>query len=241
MNANDFRELALGFDDTEESAHLGAPDFRVGGRIFATLAHEHLGFGNLMLSLELQQLLIAEAPEVFLPVSGGWGRQGITHIHLAEATPEQLLKGLHLAWKLRVQKNDKSRTKGRSATKLISKGIAELGDLREEALARMRSLILEADPEMTEERKWVKPSNPASVPVWSHNGIVCTGETYKDKVKLTFAKGASIPDPSGLFNSSLEGNTRRAIDIHEGEEVDAGAFKALVMAAVAQNAKKTKA
>ena len=129
-----------------------------------------------MLSPDLQQLLIAEAPDVFLPVSGGWGRQGITHIRLAEATPEQLLKGLQLAWNLRVQKNDKSRTKGRSAMKPISKGIAELGDWREETLARMRTLILDADPEMTEERKWKKPSNPAGVPVWSHDGIVCTGE-----------------------------------------------------------------
>jgi hypothetical protein len=110
MNANDFRELAVGFDDAEESAHMGAADFRVGGRIFATLAHEHLGFGNLMLSAELQQRLIAEAPEVFLPVAGGWGRRGATHIRLAEATPQQLLKGLELAWSLRVQKNDRSRT-----------------------------------------------------------------------------------------------------------------------------------
>ena len=239
MNASDFRELALGFDDTEESAHMGAADFRVGGRIFATLAHEHLGFANLMLSPELQQSLIAEAPEVFLPVSGGWGRQGITHIRLAEATPEQLLKGLQLAWNLRVQKNGKSRTKARPATKPISKGIAEVGDWREATLARMRALILEADPEMTEKRKWKKPSNPAGVPTFSHNGLVCTAETYKDKVKLTFAKGASIPDPSGLFNSSLEGNARRAIDIHEGEEVDADEFKALVLAAVGQNGKKT--
>ncbi len=110
MTANDFRELALGFDDAEESAHMGAADFRVGGRIFATLAHEHLGFGNLMLSPELQQSLIAEAPDVFLPVAGGWGRMGATHIRLAEATPEQLLKGLQVAWSLRVQKNEKSRT-----------------------------------------------------------------------------------------------------------------------------------
>ena len=108
-------------------------------------------------------------------------------------------------------------------------------DWREETLARMRALILEADPEMVEERKWKKPSNPMGVPVWSHNGMVCTGETYKKAVKLTFARGASIPDPSGLFNSSLEGGTRRAIDIHEGEEVDARAFKALVKAAVAEN------
>ena len=105
----------------------------------------------------------------------------------------------------------------------------------------MRELILEADPEMTEERKWKKPSNAMrGVPVWSHNGIVCTGETYKKAVKLTFAQGASIPDPSGLFNSSLEGSTRRAIDIHEGEEVDAGAFNALVKAAVAHNGAKSK-
>jgi hypothetical protein len=100
----------------------------------------------------------------------------------------------------------------------------------------MRALILEADPGMTEERKWRKPSNGmAGVPVWSHNGIVCTGETYTKVVKLTFARGASLPDPSRLFNSSLEGNTRRAIDIHEGEKVEARAFKALVKAAVAQN------
>jgi hypothetical protein len=106
----------------------------------------------------------------------------------------------------------------------------------EETLARMRALILEADPEMTEERKWRKPSNGmAGVPVWSHNGIVCTGEKYTKVVKLTFARGASIPDPSRLFNSSLDGNMRRAIDIHEGEKVDARAFKALVKAAVARN------
>jgi hypothetical protein len=112
----------------------------------------------------------------------------------------------------------------------------DLGDWREDTLARMRALILEADPEMIEERKWRKPSNAmAGVPVWSHNGIVCTGETYTKAVKLTFARGAGIPDPSRLFNSSLEGNTRRAIDIHEGEKVDAAAFKALVKAAVARN------
>ena len=111
----------------------------------------------------------------------------------------------------------------------------DVGDWRGETLARMRALILEADPEMVEERKWAKASNPSGVPVWSHGGIVCTGETYKSSVKLTFARGASLPDPSHLFNSSLEGNTRRAIDIHEGEKVDARAFKALVKAAVAQN------
>ncbi len=110
------------------------------------------------------------------------------------------------------------------------------GDWREETLARTRLLILEADPEMIEERKWKKPSNAmAGVPVWSHSGIVCTGETYAKVVKLTFARGASLPDSSHLFNSSLEGNTRRAIDIREGVEVDAKAFKALVKAAVALN------
>ena len=114
------------------------------------------------------------------------------------------------------------------------------GDWREETLARMRALILEADPEMVEERKWKKPSNPLGVPVWSHDGIVCTGETYAKSVKLTFARGAAIPDPSGLFNASLEAGTRRAIDIREGETVDADAFRALVKAAVAENAPPAK-
>ena len=109
MTIDDFRRLALSLEGAEEGSHMGSPDFRVGGRIFATLAHEHLGFGNLMLSPELQQSLIAEAPGVFLAVSGGWGRQGATHIRLAEATPEQLLKGLQLAWNLRVQKNEKTK------------------------------------------------------------------------------------------------------------------------------------
>ena len=110
MNANDFRELALGFDDAEEGAHMGAADFRVGGRIFATLATQHLGYGNLMLSPALQQALIAEAPDVFLPIPGGWGRMGCTHIRLADASAEQMLKGLQLAWSLRVEKNGKSRS-----------------------------------------------------------------------------------------------------------------------------------
>jgi hypothetical protein len=117
----------------------------------------------------------------------------------------------------------------------IDQRIRDLGGWRGETLARMRALILEADPGMTEECKWVKPTNPLGVPVWSHDGIVCTGEAYTKAVKLTFARGASIPDPSHLFNASLGGNTRRAIDIHEGEKVDARAFKALVKAAVAQN------
>ncbi|RKH72499.1 DUF1801 domain-containing protein [Corallococcus aberystwythensis] len=118
---------------------------------------------------------------------------------------------------------------GAAASKLIDQRILDLGDWRGETLARMRALILEADPEMTEEWKWM------GTPVWSHGGIVCTGESYKKAVKLTFMKGASVPDPKGLFNSSLEGNTRRAIDIAEGEKVDARAFKALVKAAVALN------
>jgi len=118
--------------------------------------------------------------------------------------------------------------------------IEELRDWRGELLSRIRALIEQADPEMIEERKWRKPSNEMGVPVWSHNGIVCTGEMYAKVVKLTFARGASIPDPSGLFNSSLEGSTRRAIDIHEGEKLNARAFKALVKAAVAHNGQPAK-
>lgn len=122
------------------------------------------------------------------------------------------------------------------ASRLIDQRTRDLGDWRGETLARMRTLIMEADPEMIEERKWRKASNAmAGVPVWSHNGIVCTGERYAKVVKLTFARGASLPDPSRLFNSSLEGNMRRAIDIHEGEKVNAAAFKALVRAAVTLN------
>ncbi len=123
---------------------------------------------------------------------------------------------------------------GQSASERIDKRIAELGDWRGETLSRMRKLIKEADPDVVEEVKWVKPTNPGT-PTWSHDGIICTGETYKSVVKLTFAKGASLKDPAKLFNSSLGGNTRRAIDIHEGEKVDAGAFKALIRAAVALN------
>ena len=113
--------------------------------------------------------------------------------------------------------------------------IAALADWRGAVLARVRRLIKEADPHVVEEVKWRKPSNPGGVPTWSHAGIICTGETYKDKVKLTFAKGASLGDPAGLFNASLDAGTRRAIDIREGEEVDAGAFKALIGEAIAIN------
>ena len=117
-----------------------------------------------------------------------------------------------------------------SASDLISERIAELGDWRGKTLVRMRKLIREADPDVVEEWKWM------GTPVWSHDGILCTGESYKDKVKLTFAKGASLRDPARLFNASLDGNTRRAIDLHEGQEVDEAALKALVRAAVALNA-----
>jgi hypothetical protein len=113
-------------------------------------------------------------------------------------------------------------------------------DWREDTLRTVRTLIEEADPEVVEEVKWVKPSNPAGVPTWSHDGIICTGETYKDKVKLTFARGASVADPAGLFNASLDAGTRRAIDIREGEELDARAFKALIRAAVDLNASSAK-
>jgi hypothetical protein len=125
-------------------------------------------------------------------------------------------------------------SQAQSASDLISKRIAELGDWRGEILGRMRKLIKEADPDVVEEWKWVKATNPGT-PVWSHDGIICTGESYKSAVKLTFAKGASLQDPARLFNSSLDGAVRRAIDIHEGERVDASAFKALVRQAVALN------
>ena len=121
-----------------------------------------------------------------------------------------------------------------SPSQLIDTRIKELSDWRGETLARVRALIKQADPEVVEEWKWVKPTNPGT-PVWSHAGMICTGETYKNVVKMTFAKGASLEDPSGLFNSSLEGNTRRAIDFHEGDKIDEKALKALIRAAVVLN------
>jgi hypothetical protein len=127
-----------------------------------------------------------------------------------------------------------------SPPQLIDARIKALGDWRGKTLARARAIIKAADPEMVEEVKWRKPSNPLGVAVWEHAGIVCTGETYKDKVKLTFARGAALEDPSGLFNSSLDGNMRRAIDFHEGGTIDAKALKALVRAAVALNKAKAK-
>jgi hypothetical protein len=126
-------------------------------------------------------------------------------------------------------------TSAESSSKRIDGGIDNPGDWRGELLSRLRALVMEADPEMTEERKWRKPSNPAGVPTWSHNGLVCTGETYKSVVKMTFARGATLADPTGLFNSSLEGNTRRAIDFREGDKVDEESLKALIRAAVALN------
>jgi hypothetical protein len=129
------------------------------------------------------------------------------------------------------ERDSMAESSGDSPSQLIDARIAELGDWRGETLARVRELIKQADPEVVEEWKWKNP-------VWSHDGIVCTGETYKDKVKMTFAKGASLEDPVGLFNSSLEGNTRRAIDVHEGEEIDAEALKALIRAAVDLNSSK---
>lgn len=122
-----------------------------------------------------------------------------------------------------------------SASRLIDQRIAESGDWRGEMLSRLRSLIKQACPEVAEEVKWRKPSNPMGVPVWSHDGILCTGETYTAVVKMTFAKGASLQDPSGLFNSSLDGNVRRAIDFREGDEIDTTALKALLREAVAYN------
>ena len=123
-----------------------------------------------------------------------------------------------------------------SESQLIDAKIAALGDWRGEVFTRIRKLIKDANPDVIEEIKWRKPNNPSGVPVWSHAGIICTGETYRDKVKLTFAKGASLKDPSRLFNSSLDGNTRRAIDLREDDRIDEAAFKALIRDAVALNA-----
>jgi len=164
---------------------------------------------------EAKPIKVRKGEKVAVVLSGGNPR-------IAKAdgdAPVQVLAGMR----------SHERATGKPASRLIDQRIRDLGGWRGETLARMRALILEADPEMTEEWKWM------GTPVWSHHGIVCTGEAYTKVVKLTFARGARIPDPSRLFNSSLEGNTRRAIDIHEGEKVDAGAFKALVKAAVAQN------
>jgi hypothetical protein len=127
-----------------------------------------------------------------------------------------------------------SRSNGEAASANITKRIEELGDWRGETLAHVRRLIHDADPDIQEEWKWEKPKSPG-VPVWAHDGIVCTGESYKEVVKLTFARGAAIEDPQKLFNSSLEGNTRRAIDLREGEKIDEAAFKQLIRAAVAAN------
>ena len=126
-------------------------------------------------------------------------------------------------------------TEGSNDSTEIDAQIAQMQDWRGETLAKLRGWIRQADPEVVEQIKWRKPSSPGGVPVWSHAGIICTGETYKDKVKLTFARGASIDDPSGLFNSSLDGNMRRAIDVREDDRIDERAFKALVRAAVASN------
>jgi hypothetical protein len=137
---------------------------------------------------------------------------------------------------IRTKKSGSKATGAGSPSQDIDARIKKLGDWRGETLARVRSIIKQADPEVVEEMKWRKPSNSMlGVPVWEHDGIICTGETYKNAVKMTFAKGASLEDPSGLFNSSLEGNTRRAIDLHEGDKIDEKALKALVRAAVALN------
>lgn len=125
-------------------------------------------------------------------------------------------------------------------SQLITERNAALGDWRGETLAHVRKLIKEADPKITEELKWRKPSNPGGVPVWSDSGIVCTGESYKTHVKLTFPKGASIKDPDGIFNSSLDGNARRAIDLHEGDKINESAFKEIIRAAVKLNSKGKK-
>ena len=210
--------------EAEECITYGIPSFRLAGVVVAgfcatakgcsyfpfsgstlgTLAHELQAYGQTKSSL---------------------------HFRPDTALPETLVRKLI---KARIAEKKSGASQGQPAPELISKRIAELGDWRGETLSRMRKLIKEADPDVVEELKWVKPSSPGT-PVWSHDGIICTGESYKNVVKLTFAKGASLEDPARLFNSSLDGNARRAIDIHEGEEVDESAFKALVRQAVALN------
>jgi hypothetical protein len=137
-----------------------------------------------------------------------------------------------------MKKHDAAREK--TASELIDARIEELGDWRGKILGQVRTIIRKADPQILEECKWIKPTNPLGVPVWSHDGIVCTGETYKEVVKLTFAKGAKLKDPAKLFNSSLDGNTRRAIDIREGEKINQAALRALIQEAVALNSSTTK-
>src|SRR5882757_2509322 len=184
--------------------------------------------------------------------SGGWAAlpkcsTGLTNAWSAPTRPsEEIRKYLPVGMEAMIKKaiktnirtkmSDSKATGAGSPSQLIDARIKKLSDWRGEMLARVRSIIRQADPEMVEEVKWRKPSNSMlGVPVWEHDGIICTGETYKNAVKMTFAKGASLEDPSGLFNSSLEGNTRRAIDLHEGDKIDEKALKALVRAAVALN------
>jgi hypothetical protein len=153
-----------------------------------------------------------------------------------DAAPSQATTTMKKATSTMKKSSSKAGAAGGSPAQLIDAKIKGLSDWRGERLAQLRILIKKADPEVVEEVKWRKPSNSMlGVPVWSHAGIICTGETYKNAVKLTFAQGASLPDPSGLFNSSLEGNTRRAIDFHEDDKVDEKAFQALIRAAVALN------
>ena len=140
----------------------------------------------------------------------------------------------------KIKKGPNERSAADSPSPLIDARINELGGWRGKTLAQIRTLIKQADPEVVEELKWAKPSNPAGVPVWSHAGMICTGETYKNVVKMTFAKGAALKDPWHLFNASLEGNIRRAIDLHEGETIDEEALKTLVRAAVTLNKSKAK-
>jgi hypothetical protein len=169
-------------------------------------------------------------PDCFrgIPRPSAWaGRIGLSGRRLARQKNGTAMK--------KMKRGSPQGSGGVPASQLIDASIEQLSDWRGEVLTRVRKLIHEADPEVVEEVKWRKPSNPGGVPVWSHDGIICTGETYKDKVKLTFAKGASLKDPAGLFNSSLDGNTRRAIDFGEGDEIDEKALRALIRAAVELN------
>src|SRR5947209_13303665 len=188
---------------------------RRGGRSFADRRHGARGDSVGRRSSRLGRALLAGQPHPRTCSLPPVGVSGMRRDKLSQEIGENM------------KKSDASQ--GQSPSQLISKRIAELGDWRGKTLRRMRKLIRQADPDVIEEWKWM------GTPVWSHDGIICTGESYKNVVKLTFAKGASLKDPARLFNSSLEGNARRAIDIHEGEEVDESAFKALVRQAVALN------
>jgi hypothetical protein len=204
--------------------HLGAQRAREMPMLIARAIREN---ANITVMNHLTRPRCSRAAALNLAAQARAGHNGFSQ--------ESVLKPKKKAAKSKSTARSRAATARKPAAGQSTVRLRDLADWRQETLARIRALILAADPEMTEEQKWRKPSNPAGVPVWSHHGMVCTGESYKNAVKLTFAHGASLPDPKGLFNAGLEGNMRRAIDIAEGATVDPGAFKALIKAAVARN------